>query len=188
MIIGVHATAKKVARNYASIAQKLKSMIRDAWSGLICGCQNIPSPTAPTTGPLSNRTTQVSPVFLYVDPNSPTRIFAQPSRKIGLFQHRNPQDKKMSSKYFPLPGDSPRDSDEDARSPLGKQTIPARPPWHPTLRTSILVTVALVLYSVGISWITKVAVQEPHHHQLRAPASSCKSTRLNPKQHEIASR
>jgi hypothetical protein len=79
----------------------------------------------------------------------------------------------MPSKYFPLPDGSPRESDEDARSLLGNKNVSERRPRHPTLRNSILATLALVLYSLGVSWVTKIAVQEPHQHQPRAPASSC---------------
>ncbi|KAK0609433.1 hypothetical protein B0T14DRAFT_441827 [Immersiella caudata] len=75
----------------------------------------------------------------------------------------------MPSKYFPLPDDSPRESGEAGRSLLGNSNTNAKQPWQPTLRNSILSTMALVLYSLGISWVTKVTVQGPH--QLTAPAS-----------------
>ncbi|KAK4446249.1 hypothetical protein QBC34DRAFT_305295 [Podospora aff. communis PSN243] len=78
----------------------------------------------------------------------------------------------MPSKYFPLSDDSPRESDEDARSLLGSKNVSKRQPWYPTLRTSLLATVALVLYSLGISWVTKIVVQGPHHRQPPEPASS----------------
>jgi hypothetical protein len=82
----------------------------------------------------------------------------------------------MSSKYFLLPDDRPRESDEAGRSLLGNGSTAEGQSWHPTLRNSILATVALVLYSLGISWVTKVAVQGPHQ-QLRSPASNCKSSK-----------
>ncbi|KAK4158405.1 hypothetical protein C8A00DRAFT_39380 [Chaetomidium leptoderma] len=79
----------------------------------------------------------------------------------------------MSSKYFPLPNGSPRDSDEDAASSLLRETtVLEKRRWYPTLRGSMLATIALVVYSLGICWVTKLAVQGPHRPQLPAPASS----------------
>lgn len=78
----------------------------------------------------------------------------------------------MASKYSLLSGDTPRESDEDTTSLLEKNTVFVRNRWQPTLCTSFLATIVLVLYSLSISWVTKLAVQEPHHHHLQAPASS----------------
>ena len=82
----------------------------------------------------------------------------------------------MPSKYSPLPSSSPTESDEDASgSLLGEKTVLERKRWYPTLRGLILTTTGLVIYSLAICWVTKLAVLGSYRHQLSAPASSCKS-------------
>lgn len=86
----------------------------------------------------------------------------------------------MPSKYSPLPNLSPRESEEDATgSLLGEKTVLKTQSWYPTLRWSLLTTAGLVIYSLAICWVTKLAVVGPHHHQPFAPASSCKSPNTN---------
>jgi hypothetical protein len=78
-------------------------------------------------------------------------------------------------KYSPIPGLSPRESEEDAAdSLLGAKTAIEKERWRPTLRGSLLTTAGLVAYSLAICWVTKLAVLGSYPHQLSAPASSCK--------------
>ncbi|KAL2015519.1 hypothetical protein VTK56DRAFT_5336 [Thermocarpiscus australiensis] len=79
----------------------------------------------------------------------------------------------MPSKYFPVPDHKPRESDDDATASLLREdTVVEKGRWQPTLRQSVLITTALVLYSLGICLVTKLTVLGPYHPRLPAPASS----------------
>jgi hypothetical protein len=81
----------------------------------------------------------------------------------------------MPSKYSPIPGLSPRESEEDAAdSLLGAKVALEKGHWRPTLRGSLMTTAGLVAYSLAICWVTKLAVLGSYPHQLFAPSSSCK--------------
>lgn len=79
----------------------------------------------------------------------------------------------MPSEYFPVSTHSPGDSDEDAASSLfeEKRVFQTRG-WYSTLRWPMLMTAGLVAYSLGICWITKLALLGSYHPQPSPPASS----------------
>ncbi|KAK0649770.1 hypothetical protein B0T16DRAFT_428377 [Cercophora newfieldiana] len=64
------------------------------------------------------------------------------------------------------------ENEEDVYPLLEKTTPSERKPQYPTLWTLMAVTVALVLYSLSICWVTKVVIQGPSRPQLHAPASN----------------
>jgi hypothetical protein len=83
----------------------------------------------------------------------------------------------MSPRYSIIPPPNPEEGDEDAPSLTEKNDIFQSNCWNQSLRTSLLATAALVLYTLAVSWVTKAALQHHHDRDVAAPASSCKCAR-----------
>ncbi|KAK3293019.1 uncharacterized protein B0H64DRAFT_403324 [Chaetomium fimeti] len=79
----------------------------------------------------------------------------------------------MSAAYIPVSTHSPRDSEEDAASSLlEEKPVSHRRRWCSSVRWSMLATISLVVYSLGICWVTKLALLGSYRPQPSAPASS----------------
>ena len=81
----------------------------------------------------------------------------------------------MSSKYHLLPEHGLGDADDDVSELLLRENLVSnRKRWWHFLPHSALVTIALVMYSIAICWVTRLALLKFYSPQIPAPASSCK--------------